>query len=125
MMRRAAGQPGGFVDSNQQDDSTRFAADLEAKKGSDWGDRWWVRYPLAVGIIIAAVWLLEANPKMREMNQILIGASGIVYPLILMRELSGALIVAAIAYWFFGIVAALPVGVAIIIGALIIANSRH
>jgi hypothetical protein len=105
------------------------------KKIDELAEKWWARYIAGVVLFVAGGFLLdhflglEPGKKWNSYLHywlwlfVLFG-----WGVICMKELFGfvilALIFGGLAYAFFGLLAAIPVSVAIIIGAMIIANSN-
>jgi hypothetical protein len=81
---------------------------------------WWARY-LAGGAIIFGSLLLYGEPNVPGWIALL----GIVMAAFMMYEILLGLILIGIAWAFFGLIAAIPTSVAVIIAALIIANSNQ
>jgi hypothetical protein len=89
-----------------------------AKKWEEIEKRWWFRYPLAILIVVASIWVSEIKP-----NLWWLGVIGAIYAAILAREASLLILGVGAIYLVFKGIASLPVGVAIIVGALIIASA--
>lgn len=82
--------------------------------GSD--DKWWVRYPLAIGILWVAWYLVEKKPQLWWLSALFVlGAAAQA------REVSLVLIGLALLAAVFAGLAALPVSLAIVLGAALIA----
>lgn len=83
--------------------------------------QWWYRYPLAGLVFFGAWFLVETKPGLWWLAAIVA-----IYGLVLAKEL-GYLVLIGLAclvgYWIFQGIASLPVSVAVIIGALIIASA--
>jgi hypothetical protein len=82
--------------------------------------RWWMRYASSVLAICAAVWLLDSAK--RDVDR-WFAAGLFIYALIRAREISLALLAVGAAYLVFQGIAALPLSVAVIVGAMIIAGA--
>lgn len=106
------------------------------KKINELAEKWWARY--LAGAILFAIggflldYFLNLEPAKRWNSYIhywlmLIALFG--WGIICMKEVFGfvilVLILGGIAYAFFGLLAGVPVSIAIIIGAIIIANSNN
>jgi hypothetical protein len=102
----------------------RLDALIEQKGIEDakiWEERekqWWFRYPLAALICVGAWWLSDIKPNLWWVSII-----GAIYATVLAWELSALILGIGAIYLLFQGMASLPVGVAIIIGALIIASA--
>ena len=126
-------------DFTQKDDPKPRIDDLSlaratSEKSAQWWNHedfpysapWWLRYPASIAVFAGAYWaFFEWNKKASWILGVLLA----IIALGLVRELFVAAIVAVLiglALWAFGAaVAALPVSVAIIIGAMIIAQSAR
>lgn len=88
-------------------------------KQNDIFDRWYVRYPLAFFMLWAAWYLINMNkkPDLWWMAVLLAVPAAIYFA----RELSLVLVSIGVLYLFIKGIASLPISVAIIIGAIIIA----
>lgn len=87
---------------------------------------WWVRYLVGIGLLIGAyTFAVEGSGKK---NDVIIAIALAVWGTYCMREvfgwLLGAVVVGGIFYAIAGALAGIPVSLAIIIGAIIIANSK-
>ena len=89
----------------------------DAKKWEEREKHWWFRYPLAALICVGAWWLSDIKPNMWW-----VGIIGVIYAMILAREISLLVLGIGAIYFLVQGIASLPVSVAIIIGALIIAS---
>jgi hypothetical protein len=81
---------------------------------------WWLRYSTGLGMLWLSVFHFAGNPKAPEWLAFALG----IVATCMMYEILVALIVGGIAWAFFGAVAGIPTSAALIIGALIIANSN-
>src|SRR5205807_2053583 len=79
------------------------------RRESEFLNKWWVRYPLAVLILWGAAWIWSERP-----NTWWLALIALLYTLWLAREVVGLLLVAGGVYLLFKGVAALPVSVAVI-----------
>jgi hypothetical protein len=99
--------------------ANRQAAEAEnQRKAEEFEGRWYFRYPLAVLMLWGAWFMLEKKPHLWWMAAILALAA-----LVQARELALLAIGIGLIYAVFQGIAALPVSVAIIIGAIIIASA--
>ncbi|WP_020157045.1 MULTISPECIES: hypothetical protein [Methylobacter] len=80
--------------------------------------RWWFRYPLAA-LMLYAAWVLTNEYPEDEWKS----WACLIFAAVQARELSLLILAGVFIYLFFKVVAILPASVAIIIGAIIIANS--
>jgi hypothetical protein len=97
----------------------------QAARDQYWAAVWrngWVRYASAAVMIWGAVWLLQSNKDGKD-AWLAIGL--LIYALIRAREISLLLLGVGALWLLFHGVAALPVSVAIIIGAIIIASAMR
>lgn len=105
------------------------------KRANDLAEKWWARYIAGAVLFVAGGFLLDhfvgLEPGKRWNSYIhywfgMFSLFG--WGVICMKELFGfiilALIFGGLAYAFFGLLAGIPVSFAIIIGAMIIANSN-
>lgn len=98
--------------------------EAQAKAKAKWERierQWWYRYPVAGLVFFVAWFLVEAKPHLWWL-----AAIAVIYGLVLAKELGFLALIglACIAgYWILQGVASLPVSVAVIIGALIIASA--
>lgn len=88
---------------------------------------WYIRYPLAVGCLVLTFILADyagdsEDEKFALAVWLWVAILG-VFSLIYAREVSLLALGALLFYWFFKGIAALPISVAIVIGALIIASA--
>jgi hypothetical protein len=99
-------------------------------------EKWWARYIAGVGLFIAGGLLLDhflgLGPAKRWNSYIhywVVMFALFGWGIICMKEMFGfvflALIFGGVAYKFFGMIAGMPVSLAIIIGAMIVANSNN
>jgi hypothetical protein len=91
---------------------------MEASTDGKWP--WWLRYLVAIGLIVLAVYSSSSNEK----DSGILALVMIVIAFFMMHEILVILILGGIAYLIFGAIAALPTSVAIIIGALILADKK-
>jgi hypothetical protein len=91
---------------------------------------WKIRYPFAALLICVAVWVAQTDDLFvrRELFRYLMVAGLVINALALMHEVVlvaclGVFLV-AIAYSIFGAIAAMPMSVAIVLGAWMIASRR-
>ena len=91
-------------------------AEEDLRRARERDDKWYVRYPIAFLLLAAAWWLATERENLWWLSVILV-LSAAVYA----REVSFLLLLALGAYLLFQGIAALPVSVAVIIGAFIIA----
>lgn len=94
-------------------------AEEDSRRAQERDDKWYVRYPIAVLLLGVAWWLVTQRENLWWLSIILV-VSAAVYA----REVSLLLLLALGAYLLFQGVAALPVSIAVIIGAIIIANAN-
>ena len=81
-------------------------------------NKWWVRYPLGACLLIGSVYLYDANPKRWLLSVILA-----LFGLLAIRELVLVGAVIGVGWLLIQGIASLPVSIAIIIGAIIIASA--
>jgi hypothetical protein len=98
------------VAAEKEEDDLRHAQERD--------DKWYVRYPIAFLLLAAAWWLASERENVWWLSIVLV-VSAAVYA----REVSFLLLLALGAYLLFQGIAALPVSVAVIIGAFIIAGA--
>ena len=97
--------------------AAKAATDAEAAAKADVeDDKWYIRYPVAA-LCMAGAWLVVTYKDTLWWLSILLVLAGCVYA----REVSLVLLVVGGIYLLFLGIAALPVSVAVIIGALVIA----
>jgi hypothetical protein len=105
------------------------------KKIDELAKKWWARYIAGIVLFVAGGFLLdhflglEPGKKWNSHLPYWLSLFALfVWGVICMKELFGFIVLAMIfgglAYAFFGLLAGIPVSVAIIIGAMIIANSN-
>lgn len=88
-----------------------------------------IRYPLGFGIIAAiyVVYLyVPAALNGSIQSKVLIGLfslTGLIWALLLLREIVGYVILVAVGYWAISLIAGMPTSLAVIAGALIIASA--
>lgn len=82
-------------------------------------DKWYVRYPIAILLLGSASWLVNSQENLWWLSLLLV-----VYAGIYAGELSLIILVCIGGYLLFQGVAALPISVAIVLGALIIASAK-
>lgn len=90
----------------------------DLRRGQELDDKWYLRYPMAFLLLAGALWLVTERDNLWWLSIILV-VSAAVYA----REVSFLLLFALGAYLLFQGIAALPVSVAVIIGAFIIAGT--
>lgn len=83
--------------------------------------KWWVRYPLAALIVWGAMWV-ASKPNEKAGDWLIIGMA-LLWAAWLAREIAYVLLGVGAIWLLFKGVAALPVSVAVIIGAIIIAGA--
>lgn len=84
---------------------------------------WYFRYPIALTITALLLWFISSGEESVGL-WLAVGLWGVI-AVMLMRELALVGIAAVIAFWVFKGIAELPVSVAIIIGAVVIANAMR
>jgi hypothetical protein len=105
------------------------------KKIDELAEKWWARYIAGIALFVAGGFLLdhfvglEPGKKWNSYIHYWLGLFALFgWGVICMKELFGfiilALIFGGLAYALFGLLAGIPVSLAIIIGAVIIANSN-
>jgi hypothetical protein len=81
---------------------------------------WWLRYPTGLGLIWLSIFHIASSPKVPGW----LAFALCIFAVCMMYEILVALILGGIAWAFFGAIAGIPTSVALIIGALIIADSN-
>ena len=88
------------------------------RKSDEFWDRWYIRYGMACASVIGAAVLYSASP-----NKWFLSALLLLLAIILAREILLILLISGVAYFVFRGIASLPVSVALILGAFIIAGA--
>lgn len=91
---------------------------IAERKSRELEDKWWYRYPMAILMLGGAIYLNDANPKVWWLA-VLLGFAAI----LMMREILILLLALGAGWLLYSGITALPVSVAIIIGAIIIASA--
>lgn len=107
-----------LVEKQRLDDLNAEKSLEDTKKWEEREKHWWFRYPLAALICVGAWWLSDIKPNMWW-----VGIIGVIYAMILAREISLLVLGIGAIYLVVQGIASLPVSIAIIIGALIIASA--
>lgn len=105
------------------------------KKLNEFAEKWWARYIVGILLFVAGGFLLDhvftLEPGKKWNSHVVYWLCLFIlfgWGVVCMKELFGfaivALIFGGLAYAFFGLIAGIPVSVAIIIGAMIIANAN-
>ncbi len=110
--------PAATTEQHRLDKLNAIKAAEYQKKEADILDQWWFRYPLAVLLIVVAWWIEDVKPHAWWISVILV-----LMAIVNARELALWIIGLALVWAMIAGIAALPVAVAIIVGALIIASA--
>lgn len=83
---------------------------------------WWFRYPAAIAAAALSAYLINTEyAQKNEFRQWIVGILGGIYVIGWARELAILALVCGLVWWAISAVQAMPVNVAILVGALIIA----
>jgi hypothetical protein len=116
--KRTALTPAARAAIERRENEKRAAKQANQKQLDHFFARWWVRYPLAGLVLWGAYLMYQDRP-----NKWMLPLAAVVAAMLMAKELSLLILgVAAVVLLFKGI-AALPVSVAIIAGAIIIASA--
>ncbi len=90
----------------------------ECRKQEEYDDKWYFRYPIAIFMLYGAYWIINERENLwwAAILALLVAAFQA-------REVSLFLLAGGIIYLIFQVVSALPVSLAIVLGAIIIASS--
>jgi hypothetical protein len=89
-----------------------------AQHAAEQEERWYFRYPVAALMLFGAYWIVEKKEQLWWVGLLLV-----VVAAFQARELSLLIVAALVIYLLFQGPAALPVSIAIVVGAIIIANA--
>jgi hypothetical protein len=112
--------PEAQVEKLRLDQEEKLKEQAAAQLAAEREDRWYFRYPMAALMIFGAYWVVEKKEHLWWLGLLLLLVAAFQA-----RELSLLILAALGVYLLFQGIAALPVSVAVIIGAIIIAGASR
>lgn len=110
--------PAGEAEAKRLESQKQVKEAEAARRAAVMEDRWYFRYPLAALMLFGAWWIVGEKEKLWWLAILLV-----IVAAFQARELSLLILAGVVVYLLFQGVAALPVSVAVIIGAVIIASA--
>lgn len=104
--------------SPEQIQAEKAAAEEVDRKTNEFFDKWWVRYPIGIGLLWGAGYLYDAHP-----NKWIIPLLMALFGVLALRELLLIGIGIGAIWLLVQGIASLPVSLAIVLGAIIIASA--
>jgi hypothetical protein len=110
--------PAGELEEKRLETQRQVKEEESQRRYAEIVNRWYIRYPIATFLVYVAWWFAE-----QKGDQWWLSIGGLMMAAYFAREISLLVIIGVVLYMLFQGIAALPVSVAVIIGAIIISNA--
>lgn len=110
--------PAGEAETKRLESQKQIKEAEAARRAAEMEDRWYYRYPLAALMLFGAWWIVGEKEKLWWLAVLLV-----IVAAFQAREFSLLILAGVVVYLLFQGIVALPVSVAVIIGAVIIASA--
>ncbi len=110
--------PAGELEEKRLETQRQVKEEESQRRYAEIVNRWYIRYPIAAFLVYVAWWFAE-----QKGDQWWLSIGGLIMAVYFAREISLLVIIGVVLYMLFQGIAALPVSVAVIIGAIIISNA--